>query len=703
MTGGPPAEPDVLVVGAGPAGAVTAAILAARGRRVMLADPAGPRGPAGPAGYDVLLAGPAIRALTAAGLPAPPSARPAERVDLRFGGAAGRHLPGAGAMTCDAGELRGWLRAAAVSSGAQLVTGTVTTLSRGEPRYQATIDTAAGPAPVSAAHVVIATGAVTNAGLMPAAPPQAAGLACARRFSGARLDVPVLALAAPGSDPAARRPSPAWALPGPHGVVTVGTTRIAGPPASPAELILAAVRLLAGADKRLTALEPAGLVASQAMHSGFAPGAAARASGLLVGDAAGLVNPFTGEGLSYAVHSGLLAAQAITASPADPDAAQRRYARRLSATFVGYFETARHAARRYHLAWRILAAGADSDHPFFAKGRRAILMPEGFSSITGAGQLRLRGPDDLAIAPFLAACDEVAISTIRREWPFLARLALAGEGLGHAGLRPAILFFATLMADGSIPDARHATLGAAIELALLGSLALLGPVPPPAGGRGVDWALAATVLSGDFLLAQASRLVAENAPGISWAFADWLAELARLRAGRLDPGSGVPAAAVFGALFEFPARIGAELGGSPPETRSALRDYGRRCGHVFLHAEDFLALRGEPTRLDTTLAVMLAGRFSGLPDLLADAGPADLPGTGPTAAALAADSALRSRALTAAAAAGQAAAAGARQALPAVSPMAGRILDEFIHALARPIPERAAGDPAAEAPEILGA
>jgi hypothetical protein len=73
------------------------------------------------------------------------------------------------------------------------------------------------------------------------------------------------------------------------------------------------------------------------------------------------------------------------------------------------------------------------------------------------------------------------------------------------------------------------------------------------------------VLSGDFLLAQASRLVAENAPGISWAFADWLAELARLRAGRLDPGSGVPAAAVFGALFEFPARIGVKLGGSPPE------------------------------------------------------------------------------------------------------------------------------------------
>ena len=168
---------------------------------------------------------------------------------------------------------------------------------------------------------------------------------------------------------------------------------------------------------------------------------------------------------------------------------------------------------------------------------------------------------------------------IREDWPFLARLAMSGETLGHHRIRPAILFFAAMLAATPVPDIRRATPAAAIELASLGALAFLHPPPPRSSGRGVDWALAATVLSGDFLLAQAARLIAETAPEVSWSFADWLAELADLRATQIAPSSSDPsssdlarpgravtAEAVYASLFEFPARIGAALGGGSAET-----------------------------------------------------------------------------------------------------------------------------------------
>lgn len=180
----------------------------------------------------------------------------------------------------------------------------------------------------------------------------------------------------------------------------------------------------------------------------------------------------------------------------------------------------------------------------------------------------------------------LAVVSTNDAWPFLARLALAGESLGHHSLRPGILFGAALMTAGREPDVTRAPLGAAIEMAFLGALSLVGPTPPPTAGRGVDWAQAATVLAGDFLLAQAARLVTDYAPELSWSFADWLAELVALRAGRLDESRAIPAGALYASLLEFPARIGAQLGGASPAEVAALREFGHHCGHAFLHAED---------------------------------------------------------------------------------------------------------------------
>jgi len=690
----PPQEVDVLVAGAGPAGAVAAADLARRGFSVLLADDAG-----GVGDHDVLVSAQARQALAALGLPEGALLRPAATIRLSFGAAAGRSIASGGAAVCSRARLGEALRRLAVAAGATAVRGRVTSVARAAGGFEALV---AGRGPggetrrVAARHVVAATGsaargaaALGTAALGTAALGTAAlgtgapgtGLACAQRFAAPGLHGQLLlAMTAPAADGPGAPPTCVWALPGADGTVTVAASRVGGPgSAAPESLLAAALETLAGADARFAAVTPAGPVVSGPLDAGFTPGRVTDAGHLLVGDAAGLVNPFTGEGLSYAVQSALLAARSVAEEPADPGAAGQAYARQLSAGFVGYFETARHVARRYHLTWRVLAATAGSDHPFFAKARRAILLPEGLNGLATTERVDLTRPEAVLLAPFLAACDEVSITTIRRQWPFLARLILEGEVLGGPRLRPAVLLFAALLAGGRRPEPARATLGAGIELAQLGALSFLGPPPGPAPpARGVDWAAATTVLAGDFLLAQASRLVAESAPEVSWSFSDWLAELTALRVRRLDPaGPDVPAGAVFAALLEFPARIGAMLGGASPETVQAVRDVGHHCGHAFLHAEDVLALRGERTRLDTTLQAMLHGGVSAIPEHGHDR-PVD-------ARRLAAEPGLRSAALAASAEACRAARDRALEATAAVpSPAAARILREFVTAVARP-------------------
>ncbi len=50
---------------------------------------------------------------------------------------------------------------------------------------------------------------------------------------------------------------------------------------------------------------------------------------LLVGDAAGLVDPLTGEGISYAVRSGQIAAEVLAAGALDPERVRHAYERKL--------------------------------------------------------------------------------------------------------------------------------------------------------------------------------------------------------------------------------------------------------------------------------------------------------------------------------------------------------------------------------------
>jgi flavin-dependent dehydrogenase len=67
---------------------------------------------------------------------------------------------------------------------------------------------------------------------------------------------------------------------------------------------------------------------------------------LLVGDSGGMVNPFNGEGIDYAMESGHIAAATVVQALALPEGPMRErvlegYARELDATYGGYFTLGR--------------------------------------------------------------------------------------------------------------------------------------------------------------------------------------------------------------------------------------------------------------------------------------------------------------------------------------------------------------------------
>ena len=238
----------MVVIGAGPAGAVTAAALAQRGVPVLLVD-----GEAGTHDHDVLVSGQAMRGLASLSGPAATAATPIRVIRLSFGRGPGRSITDAGAVVCGRSRLRDRLRRIASAAGAVQIQGHVTSCTRVGPEYEVLIAQADGTlAAVTARHVVAATGSA----LGPAPTSPACGVACARRFTGVALRRRVvLTMTAPAAGDAAASPVCVWALPGDDGTVTV-TAASSGERATAGatNLLDLAVETLALADARFAAI-----------------------------------------------------------------------------------------------------------------------------------------------------------------------------------------------------------------------------------------------------------------------------------------------------------------------------------------------------------------------------------------------------------------------------------------------------------------
>ena len=285
-------EYDVAVVGAGPAGSSAARSAARAGARVLLLDrTALPR-------YKTCGGG--LIGPTLAHLPGQPPARATVRrasFTLRGGSPLERTADRPMVLTAARTELDDWLARAAVDAGAELRTGCAVTAWHDDGR-SVELTTATGR--VRAAVVVAADG--TSSRLA-----RAVGMVPARVDLGLEVELAAGALASRWAD----RIHLDWGpLPGSYGWVfpkgdslTVGVIAARGRPEETRRYLADLLRWqgLTG----LRVLHDSGhLTRCRAPSS---PLGAERV--LLAGDAAGLLEPWTREGISFAVRSGELAGQ----------------------------------------------------------------------------------------------------------------------------------------------------------------------------------------------------------------------------------------------------------------------------------------------------------------------------------------------------------------------------------------------------------
>jgi geranylgeranyl reductase family protein len=325
---------DVAVVGAGPAGACCALHLARGGARVALLEKAALPRPK--------VCGGGVVARARAHLPADvelPVERACRRVELRFGGlrfVVERATPIVElAMRADLDRA---LAEAAARAGAELVERCeVTALDRAGDGLA--LATSRGPflalcaVGADGVHSAVARLAGWDRAL-PAIPALEAEVEVDPARLGERADVPVFEF---GRVPQGY----AWTFPKRAHISAGVLTVERGRPGLREELARYLASLgLAGADFQARGW----LIPTRPRAGGCA-----RAGVLLAGDAAGLVDPVTAEGISLALWSGRLAAQAILAHARDPQAAGAAYERALSREILGELRVARALA---HLLYR---------------------------------------------------------------------------------------------------------------------------------------------------------------------------------------------------------------------------------------------------------------------------------------------------------------------------------------------------------------
>ncbi|MHB8219582.1 MAG: geranylgeranyl reductase family protein [Acidimicrobiales bacterium] len=305
---------DAVVVGAGPGGSMAALELASGGARVALVDKA--RFPRDKACGD--LVGPrGVALLTERGVVPDSCLSLGDMEVIGPGGGrvllparAGRSYPGV-AWALPRRELDDMLRQAAVAAGAEPVRARVTGVRTDGDVVTVGMD---GAPDQRTGAVIGADGAgstvAASAGMVG---PDRVQLGFAvRTYLRVRVPLPVIVLLE--DSPGVGFPGYGWLFPGPGGManagvgVGVGADRRAG--ATATRRLDAFVRRLEELD-----LVPTGTGSADRLGGwlkmGMVGTTAARGPVLLVGDAAGLVNPLQGEGISQAMESGVAAARAV--------------------------------------------------------------------------------------------------------------------------------------------------------------------------------------------------------------------------------------------------------------------------------------------------------------------------------------------------------------------------------------------------------
>jgi menaquinone-9 beta-reductase len=327
---------DAVVVGAGPAGSIAALVLARGGARVALADKAAfPRDKAcgdliGPRGVQVL---------ADLGLTVPDAGHGSDLLAVgpsghrsRLPAFPGRSYPGHGIVVPRV-AFDNALREAALAAGAVGIRARISAVEKGP---DDTVRAVLADGQRLAGNVIIgADGALSTVARLTGMLDSAAALwgFAVRAYVPGEVPLPLLVLLE--SAPWRIYPGYGWLFPGADGQANVGIgigmggTRHSAPLREDLDRFTTLLR--SRGDLRPDA-EPGSVIGGWLRMGGTGTPAAA-GNVLLVGDAAGLINPLQGEGIAPAMISARLAAEAVLA---DPCRAGPAYARALDAAFGHY-------------------------------------------------------------------------------------------------------------------------------------------------------------------------------------------------------------------------------------------------------------------------------------------------------------------------------------------------------------------------------
>jgi geranylgeranyl reductase family protein len=345
---------DVLVVGAGPAGAVAAAALAAAGHRVVIVDRAIAPGTK-PCGE--LVTPRAVAALERAGIDRLDTYHAISHIRLTTSG----HSTSTAWPSHDEYRDRGFvaprprleaqLQQRAIAAGARLLRGhdaTAPIVERGFVRGAHVTRHDGSSLELRAAFTVVADGADSRFGRAlgtyrePAWPAARAHRAI---YASGLHDTPEIELILDLTD---RAGTPitgyGWMFPRGDGTANIGVLILSTSPSfqvvNPAHLLDQCIDANAG--RWRLAGDPVVAPAGGRIPIGSSVGPAAGPTYLVVGDAAGAANPLSGAGIEYAIETGLLAAgvlvEALSAGNAAP---LQRYPKLLGDRYGSYFKVGR--------------------------------------------------------------------------------------------------------------------------------------------------------------------------------------------------------------------------------------------------------------------------------------------------------------------------------------------------------------------------
>jgi geranylgeranyl reductase family protein len=355
-------------------------------------------------------------------------------------------------------------------------------------------------------------------------------------------------------------------------------------------------------DRRFARMRLTGRLQGAPLRCGMDHAGCAGAGVLLAGDAAALVDPFTGEGIDSALESGRLAAQVLDAALASRHPRQadlREYPKLLERRFEDRFRAGRRFLKSYGFMWKLLGNTLQIRRPLFEHVRSALIdygeAPEHEDDALVAVRqvLAAAGMAD----DFDAVLDRLD-STLGSEFPALTRAVSRTASPGDLLVRAALVLLCARYRDAR-PGGRVAA-AVCIELAAFALLLHDNVLREQAGVR---WANMFTLMTGNHLLAMSHQLATTLGDDLT---ASLSRTCALVYAGRIrERGAGGAAwsaeryvsnvADGIALLYEAACRVGATLAGAPRPVVDALGDFGRNLGVAAALGSELAAATAEPS------------------------------------------------------------------------------------------------------------